>query len=170
VQGLFEKFSRLCSRLHVPFLHRLIEKHLETVKKLDDHLGFLYRHAKGKLIAAFFLQYGSRLMKVIEVYIILKVMRIPVDFGDAFFLTAMVVVVNTIFFLLPGQWGVCEAAHVLLLQNIGITAPVGMDLASIGLGLAVIRRIRKLLFTLLGVIFFYWIPGTTTSSKKIKPT
>jgi hypothetical protein len=170
VQGMFDKFFRFCGRLPLPLLQRLVETHLETVKKLDTHLDFLYRNAKGKLVAAFILQYSSRLLKVGEVYIILRVIGIPVSFGDAFFLTAMMVVVNTIFFLLPGQWGVSEAAQVLLLQNIGVTAPAGTDLAASGLGLAVIRRIRKLLFALIGIVFFYGLPGAATGSKQINPT
>jgi glycosyltransferase 2 family protein len=158
VRGIFNSIQRLFSRLPFRFLHRFMEKNRETLRKLDLHLGKLYRNSRSMLLTALLLHIGSRMLKAVEVYLILRVMYIPVDFGDAFFFTAMTVVVNTIFFLLPGQWGVSEAAQVLLLQNIGVTAPAGMDLAAAGLSLAVIRRIRKLLFTLLGVVFFNWIP------------
>jgi hypothetical protein len=72
---------------------------------------------------------------------------VPADYVQAWFITAVVVISNTIFFILPGQWGIMESASMLVLKSLGHPA-------AIGLSLSVIRRIRKLAFVCLALIFF----------------
>jgi len=67
---------------------------------------------------------------------------------QAVFIYSVIVVINTIFFILPGQWGVTESASMLLLQALG--GP-----AAIGLSLGVIRRIRKLVFVALAFGLYF---------------
>ena len=120
------------------------EGHLET---LDQNLRLLYTRSNRKAILPFILQVIGRLLGTVEVLVILAVLGVPVNFIQAFFICTVVTVGNSIFFILPGQWGVMESVHILVLQTLGYPA-------AIGLSLSVIRRIRSLLFVGLGLILF----------------
>jgi uncharacterized membrane protein YbhN (UPF0104 family) len=76
---------------------------------------------------------------------IMAVLGAPVDFIQALFIATIVTSANTAFFLFPGQWGVTESVHVLVLQSMGYPAAVGLSLG-------LIRRIRKLMFVGLALV------------------
>ena len=73
----------------------------------------------------------------LEVLVVMAVLGAPVTVVEALFICAVVTVGNTVFFLLPGQWGVAESVHVLVVQSLGYPP-------AIGLSLALLRRIRRL--------------------------
>ena len=90
----------------------------------------------------------ARLAGAAEVFIVLRVLGAPVSPIQAVFIYSVIVVINTVFFILPGQWGVTESASLLLLQALGQSA-------AIGLSLGVIRRIRKLVFVALAFGLYF---------------
>jgi uncharacterized protein (TIRG00374 family) len=126
-----------------------IEKRESHLEALDQNLRLLYTRSNRKAILPFVLHVLGRLLGTVEVLIILAVLRAPVNFIQAFFICTVVTVGNSIFFILPGQWGVMESIHILVLQSLGYPA-------AIGLSLSVIRRIRSLIFVGLGLILFAW--------------
>ncbi|MGA2534295.1 MAG: lysylphosphatidylglycerol synthase transmembrane domain-containing protein [Candidatus Aminicenantales bacterium] len=124
-----------------------IEKREIHLEALDQNLRLLYSRSNRKAILPFVLHVIGRLLGTVEVMIILAVLKAPVNFIQAIFICTVVTVGNSIFFILPGQWGVMESVHILVLQSLGYPA-------AIGLSLSVIRRIRSLLFVGLGLILF----------------
>ncbi|MGZ5497918.1 MAG: hypothetical protein ACXWHI_04280, partial [Candidatus Aminicenantales bacterium] len=58
-----------------------------------------------------------------------------------------VTIINTAFFIVPGQFGVAESASVLVLQSLGFPA-------ALGLSLGVIRRIRKMITAAVGLALY----------------
>jgi len=124
-----------------------VEKREIHLEALDQNLRLLYSRSNRKAIFPFALQILGRFLGTVEVMIILAVLKAPVSFIQAFFICTVVTVGNSIFFILPGQWGVMESVHILVLQSLGYPA-------EIGLSLSVIRRIRSLLFVGLGLILF----------------
>lgn len=130
-----------------PAWNRSIKSRQQPLQELDANLRYLYTKSSGRLIAAGLLHFLGRIMGAVEVWLILQVLEIPLGFVDAVFIAAMVTVVNTIFFLMPGQWGVSEGAHALLLQSLGFHP-------GLGLSIGIIRRLRRLVFVGLGLIFF----------------
>ena len=131
----------------VPKVRRWVLNREEQVKALDGNLRLLYARANLKTAAALGLHILARLTGVVEIWLILKVLGVPADYVQAWFITAVVVISNTIFFILPGQWGITESASMLVLKSLGHPA-------AIGLTLSVIRRIRKLAFVCLALVFF----------------
>lgn len=121
------------------------EEHLEA---LDENLRLLYRKGHLKTAAAFGFHFLGRLAGAAEVLIVLRVLGVPVGPVQAVFIYSVIVVVNTVFFILPGQWGITESASMLLLQALG-------QPAAIGLSLGVIRRIRKLVFVALAFGLYF---------------
>jgi hypothetical protein len=93
------------------------------------------------------LQVLGRLLGTVEVIVIMAVLESPVTFIQAIVICAFVTVGNSVFFILPGQWGVTESFHILVLQSMRYPAAVGLSLS-------VIRRIRNIVFVGLGLALF----------------
>ncbi len=130
-----------------PSWNRSIKSRRQSLRELDANLRYLYTKAGGRLCSAGLLHLLSRIMGACEVWLILMVLDIPLGIVDAIFISAMVTVANTIFFLLPGQWGVSEGAHAVLLQSLGFHP-------GLGLSIGIIRRLRRLVFVIIGLVFF----------------
>lgn len=131
----------------IPKVRRWVLNREEQVKALDGNLQLLYARANLKTAAALGLHILARMTGVVEIWLILRVLGVPADYVQAWFITAVVVISNTIFFILPGQWGITESASMLVLKSLGHPA-------AIGLSLSVIRRIRKLAFVGLALVLF----------------
>jgi glycosyltransferase 2 family protein len=137
VRGVCATLARLTGRF--PRARRWVEGRREHLEALDENLRLLYRKGHLKTAAALGLHFLARLAGSMEVFIILKVLGVPVGPLPAVFIYSVIVIINTVFFILPGQWGITESASTLLLQALG-------QPAAVGLSLGVIRRIRKIVF------------------------
>lgn len=131
----------------IPKARRWVLVREEQLRALDRNLRLLYARANLETAAALGLHILARLTGVVEVLIILRVLGVPGGFVQAWFISAVVIIANTLFFILPGQWGITESASMLVLRSLGHPA-------AIGLSLSVIRRIRKLAFVCLALVFF----------------
>jgi uncharacterized membrane protein YbhN (UPF0104 family) len=131
----------------VPKIRGLAVKHEAQLLAIDQNLQILYTRSNTKAIPSLALQIVGRLVGVLEVIVIMAVLRAPLGFVQALFVCTVVTAGNSLFFVLPGQWGVMEGLHVLVLQSLGYPA-------AIGLSLSVIRRIRKLAIAGVGLILF----------------
>ncbi len=137
VRGVCGTLARITARF--PRVRKWVEARKEHLEALDENLRLLYRKGHLKTAAAIGLHFLGRLAGAAEVLIILRVLGAPVNLVQAVFIYSVIVIINTVFFILPGQWGVTESASLLLLEALGRPA-------AIGLSLGVIRRIRKLVF------------------------
>ena len=68
------------------------------------------------------------------------------DFGVAFLITSLTVIINSLFFFMPSNIGVLEGGQVFLFLALGL-APAH------GLSLGIVKRIRKLLWIGAGWLF-----------------
>jgi uncharacterized membrane protein YbhN (UPF0104 family) len=133
----------------LPPLRRWIEDRERQIRALGVHLVRLYRLPPARTLAAWGLHFLARLTGVLETILIMRVLGCPVDFARALFITAMIAGVNTVFFLMPGQWGVAEGSHLFILRCMGCP-PLA------GLSMGIIKRIRKLLFAAVGMLLYSW--------------
>ncbi len=130
-----------------PRVRGFIAKREHHLRELDANLRVVYESLSPRTAAAVALHYGSRLLGVVEVYAILRVLGAEVSALQALFMSTGVTIINTAFFVVPGQFGVMESAHVLVLQSLGFPA-------ALGLSLGVIRRIRKMATAAVGLVFY----------------
>lgn len=137
VRGVCATLARITARW--PRARKWVEARKEHLEALDENLRLIYRKGHFKTAAAIGLHFLGRVAGAAEVLIILRVLGVPVSPVQALFIYSVIVIINTAFFILPGQWGVTESAGMLLLEALG-------QPAAIGLSLGVIRRIRKLVF------------------------
>lgn len=146
VRGVCSTLARITARF--PRARRWVEGRREPLEALDENLRLLYRKGHAKTVAALVLHFLGRVAGALEVLVILRVLGVPVGPLPAVFIYAVIVIINTVFFILPGQWGITESASTLLLQALGSPAAVGLSLG-------VIRRIRKLVFVALALGLYF---------------
>jgi 1L-myo-inositol 1-phosphate cytidylyltransferase len=130
-----------------PRVRGFIAKRERHIRELDANLRIVYQCLSLKTAAAVALHYASRLLGAVEVYVILTVLGAEVSPLQALFTSTGVTIVNTVFFIVPGQFGVSESASVLVLQSLGFPA-------ALGLSLGVIRRIRKMATASVGLVLY----------------
>ena len=145
MQGVYRTLVKLAG--FIPKVRGWIQSRESQFLAMDQNLRLLYTCSKAKIGFALGLHILARIAGLVEVMVILAVLKAPVNFVQALFISTVVTAGNSLFFLLPGQWGVMESSHILVVQSLGYPA-------AIGLSLSIIRRIRKLAFVGLGLIFF----------------
>lgn len=130
-----------------PRVRRLAAGREHHIRELDDNIGTVYKHLDFRTVAATALHYIARALGAVEVYTIMKVLGAPLSAVQALFASAGVTIINTAFFIVPGQFGVQESAHILVVRILGFPA-------ALGLSLGVIRRIRKLATSAVGLVLY----------------
>jgi uncharacterized membrane protein YbhN (UPF0104 family) len=141
--GLTKGLLKLSAPL--PPARRWVLKREVKFRAMDESLGPLYTRSNYRAILPVAAHVLARCVGVFEIMVILAVLGTPASFIQALFIATMVTSANTAFFLFPGQWGVTESVHVLVLQSMGYPAAVGLSLG-------LIRRIRKLMFVGLALV------------------
>ncbi len=133
----------------IPPLRKALEKRKAQLQLLDTNLHAAYTKGRKPIVLAACWHMLGRLLGLVEIWLLLWLLGAPVGFAAVFFVSAVVNVVNGVFFIVPGQWGVAEGAQVMLVQLLGFPA-------AIGLSLGVIRRLRRLLFAGVGLMMYYF--------------
>lgn len=141
LSGPLIKFSRI-----IPPLKRFLESKKDKLGSVDSNVKNFYTTKKGRIALATLFHIGGRILGVWEIYYILNLLNIPVSFLDSFFIASIANIVQSMFFLIPGQWGVSESVQGMLLDILGFTT-------SAGISLGIIRRIRRIFYMGLGMIF-----------------
>lgn len=142
MSGVLLKITRL-----IPPLQRFLNKRQEQLESLDENLKDYYTKNPRSLILASCWHIIGRILGVLEIWLIMYLLGAPIGFIGAFFIASITNVVNGMFGFIPGQWGVSEEAQVLLVELLGFAK-------AIGLSLGIIRRIRRLFITAVGLLFF----------------
>lgn len=141
--GMTKGLLRLSAPL--PAARRWVLKREIKFLAMDESLGPLYTRSNHRALLPLAAHVAARCVGVVEIMVILAVLDAPMSFVQALFVATMVTSANTAFFLFPGQWGVAESAHVLVLQSMGYPPAVGLSLG-------LIRRIRKLMFVSVALV------------------
>ena len=131
----------------IPPLYKALLKRREQLSLLDENLNRAYTQGKLKLFLSGVYHTIGRVLGVVEIWIVLWLLGENPGFVEVLFLGVVVNVINGAFAIIPGQWGVSEYAQVLTAQVLGYTT-------AIGLSLAVIRRIRRLFLTGVGLLIY----------------
>ena len=130
-----------------------IEKKLNEMEK---NLQKIFHKNKKMMLAAVGLQWLSRMLKAGEIWLLFLLFKIPMGYPDAYIMSAMITLVNTAFFMVPGQFGISEGAHYMVLKM--LPGSTGLhDPAATGLMIGLIRRGRRLAFAVLTIPLLYLV-------------
>lgn len=144
--GIFHAIERWAGRL-LGDAHPLLQG--IDGKRLDADIDALMCRA-GLLLRAFAWQFAGYALGAFETYWALALLGFPVSIGGALAIEALTQAVRHAAFIVPAGLGVQEAAVVLLAQLFG----VGHETA---LSLALVKRMREILFGALALASWQWI-------------
>lgn len=132
----------------LPVFHRaarMLDKHAAELATMDALFTDAYRHRRARFIAALSIEYLTRVMMGLEVYIIIRGAGVPVSFWAALFIYVIYSIIINVIFFIPLNLGIRESGLMLGLHGFAM-APL------LGVYLGVVIRIREAAWVLLGLL------------------
>ncbi len=139
----FERAARTFNRLTSGKVYSLVGKSAH----IDQSIKLIWRQTRLVVHYLFIWQTLQCLGLAFEIWVALRVLGCNASFSTAFVLEALIQLVSSVAFVVPGGIGVQEGGFVLIGGMLGIDA-------STCLALAGARRVRDLLFLVPGLIFW----------------
>jgi uncharacterized membrane protein YbhN (UPF0104 family) len=112
-----------------------------TDRRLEQFFALGRREELG--VTAWF--FGSWLCEAFETYLLLRLLGVPIELGNALGIEVVLSLSRMIVFMVPGGLGVQDAGYVLLLGALGIPNPVES-----GAAFAVLKRGKEVCYAVLG--------------------
>jgi uncharacterized protein (TIRG00374 family) len=140
-------FSRLigwCDRLGIG--RGRLDLKREAMVQVDEGLSAFYRQDRRRFFGCFTLRLGSWILGTSETYFLLQLMGAEVTFLTAMLMIALAVVIDSAFFFVPANVGTFEAGHSYVAFLLGLSP-------ALGLSVALVKRFRRLLWMVAGVMF-----------------
>jgi putative membrane protein len=125
-----------------------IAKTLAVISDVEDRLVHFYQRQKSRLLIALVLAFGNWVLGVAEVYYVMAFLGTPISWTNAWIIESIAQLVRAGAFFIPAGIGVQEGAFVLI--GASITGSPAM-----GLAVAIIRRLREIIWIVLGLVIFY---------------
>lgn len=163
-KGLAFRAMRLLS--HVPFVKRwalgFIERNKTQLDNIDQQISALHKHNRSTFVSAVFLELGCRIISALEIYFILLVIMPDVNYIQCILILAFTSLFANLLFFIPLQLGGREGGFLMSTSGLGIAS-------SSGIFVALIVRIRELIFTGLGLLLIKFdssTPSVETHDKR----
>lgn len=157
-RGLFQKLARWIQRIRI---RKFSETTLKKIEELDHYVGEFYRQDKPLFFVCFFLHLISRVLSgVFEIYVLARFLGVPMGLWDAVFFAAVIPLTNVVGTVVPGTLGVME----------GVVSSLFMVLhwnPADGLILQIARRLRALLWIVVGLIFIFFFKSEDKILKRL---
>lgn len=138
--------SRLGARLHRYRFASRLERVLNEIRAVDHELERLYIFAPGRLWASLGLAFLGWVLGAAELFVISALLGYPLSLADVWTIEAVVQLLRQATGFIPGSLGVMEGS-MLLLYGVFTGDP------SVGVAVALVRRLRELMFVVVGIAF-----------------
>ena len=125
-----------------------LERRREAVDLMDAHLSGFYTTHRRRFLLCTLLHFGSWILGVLEVFLIIQFMGQEVAFTTVFLLVALAFVIKAAFFFVPASIGAFEAGQTYLFYLLGMSP-------ALGLSVALIQRFRQILWMGSGLALLY---------------
>lgn len=122
-----------------------VEKHQEQLTTVDKQIAALHRQNKRTFVSAVLLELSCRIVSSLEIMFVLLVLMPDVDFVQCVFILAFTSLFANMLFFMPLQLGGREGGFLMS------TAGLAMS-ASAGIFVALIVRLRELIWTAIGLL------------------
>ncbi len=126
-----------------------IDRWLEIVKDIDDQLLRFYTHHRTRFAGALLLAILNWVLGVVEVYLVMRFLGMPVSFAEAWIIESMAQLVRAGAFFIPAGIGAQEGTFMLVCGAI-------TGSPTLGIALALVRRAREVLWIFVG-LFLWWL-------------
>ncbi len=118
--------------------------------RLDQKVVSFYKNNPRRFLLSILFHFLGWAAGVVEIYLILQLLQVPVSWSQAWILESFWQTVKALSFLIPATLGTQEGGSVFISLGLGLSATTGI-------ALALIRRIRELVWTALGLILWFWL-------------
>lgn len=125
---------------------------IKVVEDLDHRFVEFYTRNGGRLAAALVLAFINWVLGVVEIYVTFQFLGYDIAWSDAWMMEALAQMIRAAIFFIPLGIGAQEGAFVVI-----TTAITGTP--SLGLACAAVRRIREVLWILLGLAAWMLYPS-----------
>lgn len=159
-KGLAVRLARWLS--HIPWIgkwaRRLIEENREKLENIDSQIAALHKQNPVAFVSAVLLELGCRFVSSFEIMFVLLVLTPNVDFVSCVIILAFTSLFANLLFFIPLQLGGREGGFMLSASGLAMAA-------SSGIFVALIVRIRELIWTAIGLLLIK-IEGSVATKNK----
>jgi glycosyltransferase 2 family protein len=121
--------------------------------RLDEHVTDYYRKRRGRLALAILFHFLGWVAGGVEVWWILYLLDIPVDFGTALVIESFITGIRSATFFVPASLGIQEGGFVGIFHGVGLSAGAGF-------AFGLVRRVREAVWAAIGyAILVAWRGG-----------
>jgi uncharacterized protein (TIRG00374 family) len=160
-KDFFESFFRKLEKWGIATA--FVKRRIEAIIRMDERIASFYRLHKMRFLLSVFCHFLSKFLYAVEFYLIFKFLGLHLSFTYALCINSLAMIANTIFFFVPGHWGIAEGAQAFIFMALGLNPYDGIRVG-------VIRRVRQLFWTLVGLaIFFFSDPESRKAVITEKP-
>ncbi len=146
-QGLAMRLMKILR--HLPFVKKwakpFIEKHRDQLDNIDRQIAALHNQNPHTFFAAVFLELACRFASALEIMFILLLLMPGVNYIQCVLILAFTSLFANMLFFMPLQLGGREGGFLMSAGGLGMTA-------SAGIFVALIVRIRELVWTAIGLL------------------
>lgn len=136
-----------------------LEKRESQLWELDGIIRNFYSQRQQTFYAALAIFFLAWLTETLEVYAILYYLDVSIDVGTAMAIAALTVFIKGGTFFIPGSLGAQEGGYTLLLMSFGYSEVTGITFA-------LIRRLREILWILLGLVCLMLLKTRTVNQSQ----
>jgi uncharacterized protein (TIRG00374 family) len=145
--GVFERLKNFLDRFRL--LRRLsagLQHYEDNLTEMDHVITDVYRNQRSQYYFSIIVEYMSRALMGVEVYLILRGIGVDVTIASALFLYVSYSIIINLLFFIPMNLGAREGGLVLGLESLALPPLLGVYLG-------VVMRIREFFWILLGLLF-----------------
>ena len=142
---------KLTSKIHKIFKSKLSKKiniFFTHLKETEDKISDFYKKTKKDFFKIFFLNLCNWLVGAFELYVIFILLNEKITFMEAVAIETLVQLVRAMLFFIPSNLGTQEGVFVLVVNVLKDSTPLG-------LAVAVIRRLREVIWISIGLLIGY---------------
>ena len=136
---------------------RFAQDALIKIHSVEDKLVLFYSGQPARFLFALVFAFGNWVLGVAEVYYAMKFLGHPISLADAWIIESVAQLVRAGTFFIPASLGVQEGAFILIGASITGSPTVGFSMA-------VIRRLREIIWIVWGMVVFYLMKPETKRS------
>ncbi len=144
-KGLFTTFIKLFERFGID--PKILSRFHTSLQTVDEEMSRFYTHDRKRLALGIFLHLLGWVAGGLEVFVMLRLLGIQANLVEGIVLEAMIQLIRTSSFFIPGNLGVQEGGLALILGFMGVEP-------SLGVVLSIMKRVRQIIWTAIG--FFVW--------------